>query len=251
MQPDEQRWTTVAEVAAYLQISRAKIYELAQTGQIPCVKVGGEVSEFAEPPPPSSAAPDRVPIRRRKTKAELREAWAEAFRSRRLRLVWEEVRETQNLSWPLADGPAVTSPADIYRAVRHLADADREVLAVVHLDHKHRLRGAEVVAIGTLDQASVHPREVLKGALLSNSAAFALVHTHPSGDPWPSDHDIIITGRIGVAADVLGLRLLDHLVLGHGERYFSFVEEGLLDRVRNRRVGEGLPVVLRRRRRQT
>jgi DNA repair protein RadC len=77
-----------------------------------------------------------------------------------------------------------------------------------------------------LNQSIVHPRELFKTALLSSAAAIILVHNHPTGDPTPSREDIEITRRLKEAGEILGVKLLDHIVIGSS--YISFVERGLL-----------------------
>ncbi len=107
------------------------------------------------------------------------------------------------------------------------AAADREEFLAVMLDGKNRALGFHVVSIGTLTASLVHPREVFKAAILANAAAMILVHNHPSGDPTPSAEDRAITERLREAGDLLGIRLLDHVVIGDA-RYMSIAEEGSL-----------------------
>jgi DNA repair protein RadC len=87
--------------------------------------------------------------------------------------------------------------------------------------------GVATVSVGTLTASLVHPREVMKSLILANAAAFLLAHNHPSGDPTPSAEDLAITKRIRECADLFGMRLLDHVILGHG-RYCSMCDENLL-----------------------
>jgi DNA repair protein RadC len=93
------------------------------------------------------------------------------------------------------------------------------------LDTKNRLACLSQISLGTLNSSYVQPREVLKVAILANAASLILVHNHPSGDPTPSREDFDVTRRIGEAAKLLGLSLLDHLVIGEG-RFYSFKDEG-------------------------
>ena len=83
------------------------------------------------------------------------------------------------------------------------------------------------VSIGSLNQAIVHSREVFKTACLSNAAAVLLVHNHPTGDPTPSQEDIAITRRLKESGEILGIKVLDHIIVGDDE-FLSFVERGLL-----------------------
>ena len=80
---------------------------------------------------------------------------------------------------------------------------------------------------GTLHRAAVEPREIFKEGLLLGAAALVLFHTHPSGDPAPSPEDVDITRRLKEVGDVMGVRVLDHVVIGH-DRFFSFNDKGML-----------------------
>jgi DNA repair protein RadC len=90
-----------------------------------------------------------------------------------------------------------------------------EVFEVVLLDTKHRLIAVHRCARGTLDACLVHPRDVLKAALLANAAAIVTGHNHPSGDPEPSPDDLALFARLRHACDLVGVSLLDNLVVGH------------------------------------
>ncbi len=83
------------------------------------------------------------------------------------------------------------------------------------------------VSVGTLDASLVHPREVLKGLLLSNSAACIVAHNHPSGDPTPSQEDIALTRRLYDACQLVGVPVLDHVIIGTDGRYYSWKENGM------------------------
>ncbi len=95
------------------------------------------------------------------------------------------------------------------------------------LDSKNLVIGLNVVSVGSLSASIVHPREVLKPAILCNSAALVLVHGHPSGDPTPSQEDIRMTERINKACEILGIKLLDHVIIGNPDSY-SFQNAGCL-----------------------
>lgn len=121
-------------------------------------------------------------------------------------------------------GRQVSTSAVVYEAFRdRFARADREEFLTVMLDGKNRALGFHVVSVGTLTASLVHPREVFKAAILANAAAVILVHNHPSGDPTPSAEDVAITERLRQAGDLLGIRVLDHVVIGDG-RYVSFAD---------------------------
>jgi DNA repair protein RadC len=104
---------------------------------------------------------------------------------------------------------------------------DREHFLVCGLDAKHRIIGINVVSIGSLTLSIVHPREVFKPLILMNAAAFICAHNHPSSDPTPSQEDRLLTKRLCQGAELLGISLLDHLVLGEN-RHVSFADEGWL-----------------------
>ena len=102
-----------------------------------------------------------------------------------------------------------------------------EQFRVLYLDNKNRLLADEAQSRGTVNHTPVYPREVVKRALELHATALILVHNHPSGDPAPSREDVAMTGEIRQAADAIGIRLHDHVVVGNG-RCLSFRAEGLL-----------------------
>jgi DNA repair protein RadC len=97
----------------------------------------------------------------------------------------------------------------------------------VLLDARHRVLGEEIVSEGSLTTSIVHPREVFLPAVRESAGAMVLVHNHPSGDPRPSDEDVAVTRRLVHAAELLGIRVLDHVIVGDGV-YASFKETGLM-----------------------
>ena len=127
-------------------------------------------------------------------------------------------------------GPAsrIKDARDVYEAFRgHFDLLDREQFVAVLLDGKNQVIGFNVVSVGSLTATVVHPREVFKPAILSSAAALILVHNHPSGDPEPSAEDRAITERLRHAGDLIGIKILDHVVIGDGT-FRSFAEEHLL-----------------------
>ena len=105
---------------------------------------------------------------------------------------------------------------------------DRERFLTLALDGRHRAIGLEEVSVGSMTASLIHPREVFKGLILANAAAFIAVHNHPSGDPAPSIEDREVTRRLKAAGELIGIPLLDHLVLAT-ERFFSFASSGELE----------------------
>ncbi|MDF7662342.1 DNA repair protein RadC [Erwiniaceae bacterium L1_54_6] len=108
-----------------------------------------------------------------------------------------------------------------------LAHQEREVFMVLFLDNQHRVLQAQKMFSGSISSVEVHPREIVREALKLNAAAVILAHNHPSGSAEPSRADREITERIARACSLLNIRLLDHLVIGHGE-FISFAERGWL-----------------------
>ncbi len=122
----------------------------------------------------------------------------------------------------------VQSPAkacDILRSF--IGESDREHFVVLLLDTRNRAIGINTVSIGHLNANVVHPREVMKPAILSSAAGIILCHNHPSGDPDPSREDLAITTCLKQAGELLGIAVLDHIVLGEG-RFVSLKERGCL-----------------------
>lgn len=108
-----------------------------------------------------------------------------------------------------------------------LRDYPHEVFACLFLDNRHRVIQFEELFRGTINGATVHPREVVKSALGYNAAAVILAHNHPSGIAEPSDSDRRITQQLSKALELVDIRVLDHLVVGDGETV-SFAERGLM-----------------------
>jgi DNA repair protein RadC len=113
--------------------------------------------------------------------------------------------------------PQVRGPEDAHRLVKkQLEGQDREHFLVILLSSKNAVIGIETVSVGTLNASIVHPREVLKPAVVNSAAAIVLAHNHPSGVPTPSQEDIAITKRIKKAGEILGIDVLDHVIIGDG-----------------------------------
>lgn len=128
----------------------------------------------------------------------------------------------------LARGRKITQPALAFEYLQVLLqDYEYEVFSAVFLDSQHRVICFEELFRGTIDAASVYPREVVKQALACNAAAVILVHNHPSGDPEPSDADRRITQRLKEALSLMEIRVIDHIVVG-SEVCESFAELGYL-----------------------
>jgi len=123
---------------------------------------------------------------------------------------------------------SLTSPAAAINVVKlALAEEEKEVFVVLFLDTRHRLISFERLFTGTVDGASVYPREVVKRALKLNAAAVIFAHNHPSGEPKPSDADERIPERLPAALAMVDVRVLDHIIVG-GLSHASFAHLGLI-----------------------
>jgi len=121
-----------------------------------------------------------------------------------------------------------TSPRQVFDYFHHeFRDARKEYFLALLLDGKNRIMRRVQISEGSLNQSLVHPREVFSPAVRETAAALILVHNHPTGDPAPSTEDIAITRRLREAGEIMGIKVLDHIIVGDGE-YLSFVERGLL-----------------------
>ena len=122
----------------------------------------------------------------------------------------------------------ISSPKDAYEMIKdQLQDLDREQFIIACLNTKNEPTNISVVSVGTLNKAIVHPREVFKTAILSNAASIMAFHNHPSGETTPSQQDIQLTKRLYEAGELLGIKLLDHLIIGDGS-FTSLKENGYL-----------------------
>jgi len=124
-------------------------------------------------------------------------------------------------------GTALTSPEQAMKCLKlKLAPFEHEVFVCLFLDNQHRLISCDEMFRGTIDSASVYPREVVKAALKHNAAAVMLAHNHPSGVSEPSQADKTITSKLKEALALVDVRTLDHFVVG--ETVYSFAEHGLI-----------------------
>ncbi|MFK2899658.1 DNA repair protein RadC [Dyella jejuensis] len=134
----------------------------------------------------------------------------------------------RSLAERLADRPSLGNPRDsgdyLNARLRHLP---YEVFACLYLDNRHRVLAFEELFRGTVDGASVHPREVVRACIKHNAVAVIFAHNHPSGMAEPSVSDQVITRELGQALRLVGVRVLDHLIIGHAEPV-SMAARGLL-----------------------
>ena len=120
----------------------------------------------------------------------------------------------------------IRSPEDGYRLLQQfLGEVDREHFIVVCLDTKNQPTAINVCHIGSLNASLVHPREVMKPAILSNAASIIVGHNHPSGSAEPSQEDIQVTRKLVEAGKIIGIDVIDHIVMGEDE-FVSLKEKG-------------------------
>ena len=125
--------------------------------------------------------------------------------------------------------PRLTSPREIARHLLPQYGASPvEQFGIVTLDTRLHVVRVKIIAIGSLDGAVVHPREVFREAAAASAAAVVLFHNHPSGDPTPSPDDLALTTRLAEAGEIMGIPVVDHLILA-SHRYFSLREAGALN----------------------
>lgn len=123
----------------------------------------------------------------------------------------------------------ISKPSDIARIIKaYIGNSDRENFVVVCMDNKNNVTAINTVSIGNINSTIAHPREIFKIAILANSAGIVIAHNHPSGNPSPSKKDIEYTKNIVEAGEILGIEVLDHVVVGDDEQYFSFEENDLM-----------------------
>lgn len=129
---------------------------------------------------------------------------------------------------PLSRGERLASSGEVDAAMRpRLARAASERFVAIALDAKNRPVGELCIAVGGLSACPVAPADVFRALLQEAAAGVVFVHNHPSGEPTPSPEDVALTERLCAAGELLGIRVLDHVIVGH-DGYFSFLDAGLL-----------------------
>lgn len=103
----------------------------------------------------------------------------------------------------------------------------KEYFKIILLDTKNNIKKVSEISVGSLNSSIVHPREVFSEAVLNSASSIILVHNHPSGESEPSQEDIVLTNRLDECGKILGIKVLDHIIIGDGV-FYSFKEEGLL-----------------------
>ncbi|MBL0226126.1 MAG: DNA repair protein RadC [Geobacteraceae bacterium] len=149
------------------------------------------------------------------------------IRFKQIKAIYETLTVKEDIANYLKTGTRFTAPQQVADTFQFLMKETKEMFLTLHLDGKNKIICCDLVSIGSLNQSIVHPRETFKTALLSNAAAILCIHQHPTGDPTPSAEDIAITRRLKEAGEIIGVKLIDHVIIGDGA-YLSFVERGLL-----------------------
>lgn len=148
-----------------------------------------------------------------------------------LTTVFEVVRikqEIREVSAPFVSY-SIKCPEDAQNlAASYIADEDREVFLVMMLNTKNEVVGLHRAHVGSLNSSIVHPRDVMKAAILNNAASIIVSHQHPSGNPTPSQEDIEVTKRLAEAGKILGIEVLDHVIVSHTGKHVSLKEKGYL-----------------------
>lgn len=117
--------------------------------------------------------------------------------------------------------------SDVHKAMHFLEREDKENFYILCLNAKNYITHTELITIGTLTNALVHPREVFRTAIKNNSASIICVHNHPSGDPSPSREDIEISIRLVNTGEIIGIWVIDHVIIGN-DSYFSMAEKNIV-----------------------
>lgn len=129
---------------------------------------------------------------------------------------------------PIYSDEIVGSPDDAVDILKkELSTYDREVFGIININTMGKVINFNIVSVGTLNSSVAHPREILKTAILSNSASFIAIHNHPSGFPSPSPEDLLTTQRLYEAGELIGIEMLDHIIVAEN-KIFSFAENNLL-----------------------
>lgn len=141
--------------------------------------------------------------------------------------VYETLTIREDLPDYLLNRRIFSTASDVFHMFKSLVNCPRECFLALHLDNKNRILCLDYVSQGSLTASIVHMREVFIPVLLSGAAAVVFIHQHPSGCPEPSREDLDITIRLKQSGELLGIRVLDHIIVGDA-RYVSLADRGLL-----------------------
>ncbi len=122
----------------------------------------------------------------------------------------------------------ISSPSDAaVLLMEEMRYYKKEYFKIILLDTKNNIKKVSEISVGSLNSSIVHPREVFSEAVVNSASSIILVHNHPSGESEPSHEDIVLTNRLDECGKILGIKVLDHIIIGDGV-FYSFKEEGLL-----------------------
>ena len=129
----------------------------------------------------------------------------------------------------IREGELASGPAEVAEFLRSIGlhEQEQEHLVALSLDTKNHVRGYSTVSVGLADTSLGHPREVFRHAIMLGATGVVIGHQHPSGDPTPSADDLRITRQLKQAGEIIGIRLVDHVIIA-GDKHLSFQMEGLL-----------------------
>ncbi len=163
------------------------------------------------------------------TARELRQHGLTAAQARRVKAAFEMGRQLLEAEASMhGNAPTLSTPEEAYRYMQpRYVNEYREHFDVLMMDNRNRLIRHHRVSTGSLTASVVHPRECFNPVIRESAAGVIFSHNHPAGDPSPSREDMDITHRLRQVGEVMGIRVHDHVVCGHG-RFFSFNREGLL-----------------------
>lgn len=146
---------------------------------------------------------------------------------------WRDLKNGKfvNMVKESSKGKQINSPRDVFNVMKPVLaeNDDVEQFWCIYLNNKNKIIATEKVFSGTIDQASVYPREIVKRIISLKASAVIIVHNHPSGDPEPSKEDSNITGKLWVALKSIQVTIHDHIIVG--EEYYSFRDNGFFDSI--------------------
>ena len=119
----------------------------------------------------------------------------------------------------------ITNPEIVYDYYKNIANEKQEYFYCLYLDSNKKVLKEKLLFMGTVNQSMVHPRDIFKEAYTVNATAFICIHNHPTGDVRPSKEDKIVTQRLNQIGELMGIKLVDHVIIGEN-KYYSFLENG-------------------------
>ena len=145
-----------------------------------------------------------------------------------IKAAFELARRVQETKRPIESFTRFTSASQVFEHLNYeFRDHRKEYFMALLLDGKNRIIKRAQISEGSLNQSIVHPREVFNAAVRESAAAMILLHNHPTGDPAPSPEDLEVTRRLCEAGQLMGIKVLDHIIIGEGA-FYSFAERGQL-----------------------